>query len=197
MSRSAGLSATTLVTLMPISKATGLCRERRSHRQHGRGMRSEMEKKLTPSRAIRQFCLWCMGGRKDFVRSCCNGPGADFVCPLFLCRMGRIEKGSPRGLLAPIHMMCVACANTPQGVRECLSDKDCEARGVEPCSLHSFRFGRSPNYSQEAREQRRLRAKEMIAQGILPGTPKRSAAIPQNGSLAQEIRPRRMAPIPM
>ena len=87
---------------------------------------------MTPLRAIKEHCKWCMGGSLQWVREC-----GDDICPLHPLREGRAVKGvSP---LQTIRRKCRECVETSQDIRDCLGEMH---NGT--CPVHPFRFGRKP-----------------------------------------------------
>ena len=96
--------------------------------------------KITPGKAVRRFCIECAGGAK-YIENCSGihlplgygNPKKDNQCWFYLYRMG---KGRPGVRL--IRKMCKeCCSGSNQMIAEC---DDTE------CPLHSFRFGKNPNY---------------------------------------------------
>lgn len=104
----------------------------------------------TSLESIRLFCIACMGGSFALVASCTST-----TCPFHGHRMGVIEPGASRRLLKVIKSYCDTCALggdvTGCTAGRCFLD-------LAPCPVWPFRNGRSPYYSVEAREQRRVRA---------------------------------------
>jgi hypothetical protein len=104
----------------------------------------------TALESIRLHCVQCMGGSFALVSEC---PSMD--CVFHAYRMGIIEGGASRRLLRVINSYCDGCA--PGGdVAACTAGK--MYLDLSPCPIWPFRSGRSPYYSAEAREQRRVRA---------------------------------------
>ena len=90
---------------------------------------------MTPLKAIRRHCLYCMGGSYQLVREC---PAVN--CPLYPLRSGRGVKGVRS--LKQIRRMCLDCvAGSPSEVKAC---KGAFLDG-EVCPLHPYRLGRNPN----------------------------------------------------
>ena len=104
----------------------------------------------TALESIRLFCIQCMGGSFALVTDC---PSVD--CAFYPYRSGAIEAGASRRLLKVIRSYCDGCA--PGGdVAGCTAGKI--YLDLSPCPVWPLRSGRSPYYSAEAREQRRVRA---------------------------------------
>lgn len=100
----------------------------------------------TPLRAIRRFCVACVGSPYEVDGcggdKCLNGQGdGEGVCFFYRFRMG---KGRPSVKL--IRKMCLECMEgSSKLVADCESD----------CHLKRFRFGKNPNISDETRKMRR------------------------------------------
>lgn len=144
-----------------------------------------MAKRITALMAIRLTCLWCMGGRRDFVASCEGVPGSPFACLFHPYRMGRIAPGADRHLLGVVRAFCLSCAGGPGGVKDCSASVACEAKGFESCCLHPFRLGRSPHVSDSTRDQHRKNARKRLAQGLLPGVSRTAVSAAELGSLSR------------
>ena len=86
---------------------------------------------MTPMKAIRKFCLDCMGGSARLVREC-----PSLGCTFFECRFGK--KGGKK--VKPIKLMrkyCLECVGgSPTEVKRCT---------MPDCSIYLFRFGKNPN----------------------------------------------------
>ena len=86
---------------------------------------------MTPMKAIRKFCLACMGGSARLVREC-----PSLGCTFFGCRFGK--KGGKK--VKPIKLMRKYCLQCVGGnsveVKKCTDPK---------CSFYPYRFGKNPN----------------------------------------------------
>ena len=100
---------------------------------------------LTPGRAIRKFCIDCVGGF-DKVRACGGDSLQDGPC-IFLPH--RIGRGRPK--VRTIRKMCLYC----MGGRQPLV-KDCSSKG---CFLNPYRMGRNPNFPRRVGLYGGLRAR--------------------------------------
>ncbi len=87
-------------------------------------------KKVTPLKAIRQYCIWCGNGSNIEVKFC-----TVYSCPLYSLRFGkRVSSISP---LKTIRKKCHSCGEgTAHNIRNCEFD-DC------PC--FTYRFGKNPS----------------------------------------------------
>lgn len=90
-------------------------------------------KKKTPGRAIRAFCVKCVGGVLGDVKNC-GGEGKNplfDVCPLSPYRMGR-----GRASVKTIRKLCLVCmGGSPSLIREC---------STVYCNCHPYRMGKNP-----------------------------------------------------
>lgn len=80
---------------------------------------------MTPSKAIRLECKWCMGGRKTYR------------CDRDICKLNN-KTLSP---LKRIKAHCLDCVETRQKIKDCTGKLLFEDR---LCYLHIFKFGRNP-----------------------------------------------------
>lgn len=95
---------------------------------------------MTPLKAIRTYCLHCMGGHQQsaqYVREC-----DETICPLHDWRMGRKPADHKPALsaLKAIRKKCLGCVETAADVRRCTgkpADGD--------CVLNQYRFGKNPS----------------------------------------------------
>lgn len=88
---------------------------------------------MTPLKAVRKFCLDCVGGIQKEVTECNNPPGSEFECLLHPFRFGRNLK-SKRLTLKIIKNQCSWCLNGyPK--KDCLSPE---------CALFPYRSGHNP-----------------------------------------------------
>lgn len=95
---------------------------------------------MSPAKAIRKHCLWCMGNSIKMVRSC----EAEDLCPLWSLRLGRVKGVSP---IKTIRAKCHECAGSWQEVLECPGQM---VNGS--CPLHQYRLGRLPGRTLSAAE---------------------------------------------
>jgi len=97
-------------------------------------------KNMTPGRAIRAFCVSCVGGVFGDVKNC-GGEGKNPLfdaCPLFPHRMGR---GRPSVKI--IRKFCLQCmGESPSLVRECTTTY---------CNCYPYRFGTNPTFAGKRR----------------------------------------------
>lgn len=80
------------------------------------------ERKLTPLRAIRLYCLWCHKGSSAGVKEC-----LDTACPLWHYRSGRRPQSGTTDLtpIQAIRARCLNCSGSERKeVKNCLCD-DC------------------------------------------------------------------------
>ncbi len=114
--------------------------------------------RLTPSQAIRKFCIQCVGTYQQ-VPTCGGnkipeGFGHKGECFFYQYRM---KKGRPSVKL--IRRMCLECqGKSAYWVKHC---QDAE------CPLYEFRFGKNPKYSEEYRQKRREQMIQLQKQGKL------------------------------
>jgi len=88
---------------------------------------------MTPGRAIRSYCLHCVGGSAQDVRACDANDPDYHVCPFHPYRLGR---GRPS--VKTIRKFCLQCmGNSAQMVL------DCE---TTDCLCHPYRMGRNTAY---------------------------------------------------
>jgi hypothetical protein len=104
---------------------------------------------MTPQEAIRKFCVQCVGSVYE-VKWCggeiCIGNQGDRngVCYLYPYRHGR---GAGKPSVKLIRKFCLECmAGKKKSVAEC---------PAVDCTLHRFRFGKNPNFSEKTRQKRR------------------------------------------
>ncbi|BEQ15347.1 hypothetical protein FAK_24130 [Desulfoferula mesophila] len=90
---------------------------------------------MTPRKAIREQCLYCMCGSHVLVRECTS-----VDCQLHVYRLNRLPDGVKNRALLEINKFCLSCAGSPSSVARCnghmLYDED--------CCLHGFRKGTNP-----------------------------------------------------
>ena len=86
-------------------------------------------KKVTPGRAIKAFCIQCMGGASEArqeVRNCAEDD----------CLFHQYRRGKGRPSVKIIRKMCLYCMG---GNYRLISE------GVsESCPIHYYRFGKNP-----------------------------------------------------
>lgn len=87
---------------------------------------------LTPTKAIRKYCIGCGENAAD-VKGC------SFTdCPLYPFRMGRRPKGSSP--LKSIRAHCLGCNGTSMEVKLC---------PAEECKLWAYRTGHRPRGEED------------------------------------------------
>ena len=86
-------------------------------------------KRLTPLKAIRKYCYWCVYGSAEEIRECPSK-----TCPLWKFRMGKKVKGA--STLKAIRKKCLDCAGTANNVRNCPH---------ENCPRYLYRCGHNPS----------------------------------------------------
>ena len=104
-----------------------------------------MNKILTPGRAIRKYCLMCVGESALEVRNCTAGKKNTIydVCPTYPYRLG---KGRPS--VKVIRKFCLQCmCGSKETVKNC---------PTENCLFYSYRFGKSPNNKSKGRSDEQL-----------------------------------------
>lgn len=122
---------------------------------------------MTPLKAIREFCVQCVGGDAERleVKTCggdrCLTPGqgcdAEGVCLLYKYRMGR---GRPS--VKTIRKYCLYCqGNNSEHVREC----------SENCFLHDYRLGTNPNRKCVGGQGIRFTPKKLLSASPSPEFP--------------------------
>ena len=88
---------------------------------------------ITPSKAIKLECKWCMGSMKSFK------------CDSDICKLNTFDKLSAgnRTLshLKRIKLHCLDCVETRQEVKDCTGKLLFEDR---LCYLHPYRLGHNP-----------------------------------------------------
>jgi len=85
---------------------------------------------MNPSKSIRKYCVWCMGGNAQVVNDCDTE-----LCPIYKLREGKRVKGIKT--LKQIRLKCLDCSTfRVSEVRGC--------RMVD-CSLYPYRMGKNPN----------------------------------------------------
>ena len=94
-------------------------------------------KKLPPLRAIRKYCLHCMGKNSNLVMNCTSP-----LCSVFPYRFG--SKPEPNPTLVPLKAIRQACL-------DCVGGHEAEARKCTRkyidghiCVLHPYRMGHNP-----------------------------------------------------
>lgn len=111
-------------------------------------------KRLTPRRAIRDFCRWCNGGHPE---SC-----ASSQCPLYSLRQGKLTKEPSLTPLRAIRARCLECAGSADAVRACTACLPFSEAQPE-CPLWPHRDGRravSSAYREKRREQAKKQRRE-------------------------------------
>ena len=104
----------------------------------------------TALESIRLHCIACAGGSYALVADCTSHD-----CAFFAYRSGAIADGASRRLLRVIKSYCDGCA--PDGDAAGCTAGKCYL-SLAACPLWPYRTGRSPYFSEKAREQRRARA---------------------------------------
>ena len=108
--------------------------------------------KITPLRAIRRFCIECVGGEISEIRTCggdhCKNGGCD---ERGVCLFYRFRTGRGRPSIKLIRKTCLWCmGNSSDMVKDC---------GSTGCALWAYRLGSNPAISEATRMQSRVRAK--------------------------------------
>ena len=89
-------------------------------------------KQLTPLKAIRHFCLDCMGFNARLVREC---PSVN--CKFYHFRFGTNPHPRPKlSTVKSIRLYCLECVGSSDEVKKCT---------MPECSVYFYRFGRNPN----------------------------------------------------
>ncbi len=103
------------------------------------------------ARAVRHFCLDCLGGQIALVRECAE------ACPLHPWRLPAAPLHAIHGrVLRAVRRYCLICAGDRKETRSC------DAKDV--CPLWAYRFGVHP--ATYTRVSRRVRAPKAL---FLPG----------------------------
>lgn len=93
---------------------------------------------MTASTAIKRHCTWCLNG---LTKDNCVSES----CPLYPVRSGgKVDKSN----LKRIKERCLNCVGTN-------SAKDVAECKCKDCFLYLFRFGKSPNVTEETKQKRR------------------------------------------
>jgi len=88
-------------------------------------------KKITYLRAIRKFCLDCMGNSSNLVNEC-----PSINCKFYPYRFGKKPDIKPKITpLKSIRLYCVECVETSDEVRKCT---------MPDCPVYYYRFGKNP-----------------------------------------------------
>ncbi|MBU1875325.1 hypothetical protein KJ688_16600 [bacterium] len=88
-------------------------------------------KRLTYLKAIRKFCIECMGGRIYLPTDC---PAVK--CKFYPYRMGKIPDTKPGATpLKSIRLYCLECVGTSDEVKICSAPE---------CPVYYYRFGKNP-----------------------------------------------------
>jgi hypothetical protein len=141
----------------------------------------------SPTKACREFCLECMSGDTELMRTCiCDGlyPKEDTQrllhgkalverhakrrYPLFDYRMGRTERGNYPNVpvLSAIRNQCIECVGTYQEIENCTCDGKNPCNGIEnyKCPLYEFRFGTNPYIKTKIPSEKQVQARLSFAQ---------------------------------
>lgn len=106
----------------------------------------------SPLKAIRVYCLDCVGGVPSEVRKC-TGPlliGQEGICALHPYRFGKGRKSGVKSKLSPVKAIAKNCLWCCGG-----SAKERELCPSQICHLKPFRFGKNPFVSETRREAAR------------------------------------------
>lgn len=88
-------------------------------------------KRRTYLKAIRKFCVECMGDNYYLVKEC-----PSINCKFYLYRFGKNPDVKPKITpLKSIRLYCLECVGTSDEVKNCTDTK---------CGVYYFRFGRNP-----------------------------------------------------
>lgn len=102
--------------------------------------------RMTPTQAVKRYCLSCTGGQREDVRNC-----TDKTCAFWIHRTGK-----PRVSVRTIRQFCLECTNGSQEyMRNCPS--------VE-CLCYPYRMARNPNITRKelTPEQRAMKAEVLL-----------------------------------
>lgn len=104
-------------------------------------------KKMTPGRAIRAFCVNCVGGVVGDVKNC-GGQGEN---PLFdYCHFYPYRMGRGRPSVKIIRKNCLQCmGGSSKLVRECTTTY---------CNCHPYRMGKNPALAGKGRSAEAMAA---------------------------------------
>ena len=88
-------------------------------------------KRLTYLKAIRKFCVECMGGNYHLVNEC-----PSLNCKFYLYRFGKNPDVKPKITpLKSIRLYCLECVETSDEVKKCT---------MPECPVYYYRFGKNP-----------------------------------------------------
>ncbi|MFH2002975.1 MAG: hypothetical protein ABIK28_25135 [Planctomycetota bacterium] len=114
------------------------------------------ESLTSPVKAIRAYCLQCVGGSFKDVRICTGDLciGDEGTCPLHPFRFGRRPRAGVKATRSPVKAISLNC-------RWCSGDSAYERRLCPSvgCALHPFRKGRNPFVSEKCKEAARNAAR--------------------------------------
>jgi len=121
----------------------------------------------SPLKAIRAYCLDCVGGVAAEVRKCtgrlCN---ENWTCPLHPYRFGKGRKSGVQSTLSSLKAIaknCLWCCGGSTTERElCCS---------QVCCLKPFREGKNPYLSEKDRESRQRNAARARDKELQPQLP--------------------------
>lgn len=122
---------------------------------------SSTTKARTALKAIRAFCMQCMGGSPAGIDEC-----GDSACPFHSYRSGKALPAGKHKPTGTIKTYCREYCQAGEGldeVKECAGNKP--VHGADPCPVFPFRLGRNPNITSETRAKCRERAMKMSATG--------------------------------
>jgi hypothetical protein len=110
----------------------------------------QKNKRVSPLKAIRLYCLDLNGGDSEIVKIGCtgkNGEAVDVTQPLYPYRFGRRPaEGEYTGVLPVLKAIRANCMECCGGYLTD-SEKKAAIKGcrVTSCDLHRFRMGKNPN----------------------------------------------------
>lgn len=131
--------------------------------------------RLSPLKAIQQFCSKCSGGKAEIKRcggeKCLNGGcDSDRVCWFFMFRLG---NGRPS--VRMIRQMCLYC----QG-----EQRDFVSGCIDlTCSLHPFRMGTNPSRTkapQKSEDNSNSPRKQQVRGGFEAQNPRSTARVKES-----------------
>jgi hypothetical protein len=114
----------------------------------------------SPSRTIRSFCIFCVGGHRKDVTTC-DGDGK---MPGFMsCPFHPFRLGNGRPSVKIMRKFCLECmGGGMSAVKECSTDD---------CLIHPFRFGKNPARAGKGKSAVQMASLRSKKQAVSKETP--------------------------